>query len=269
MTLNLGDPFEVKHQDWIRQRLPSYEQVWQKFIGNNGFDWPLPMEGLTAGQEEKRKAFYQAHYTVAIQCFSIDQSLTRVADTLGRVKDVDDLHKEFDFLVNFINAIGIVRDNFVIMDNALDLNGTIAIQLQEFYRVRSHVLHGPHLPYAVDDGYLKIPPIANENETPTDWHNRALWEDMDTNTFVFAADFCSDTGERLFALIARLHAAIYSAACSFFAERTINWSKRKQIISNTVKSLGMNTPLISMGSGNVGMWMLINGKKQPPYSPLG
>ena len=174
MTLNLGDPFEVKHQGWIRQRLPSYENVWQDFIGNNGFDWPLPMEGLTMEQEEKRKAFYQAHYTIAIQCFSIDQSLTRVAETLGAVMDVDDLHQEFDFLVKFINAIGIVRDNFVIMDSALDLNGTIANRLQEFYRVRSHVLHGPQMPYAIDDGYLKIPPIANENETPTDWHNRAL-----------------------------------------------------------------------------------------------
>jgi hypothetical protein len=264
MTLDWGDPFELKHKEWLRSRLPSYEKVWRDFIGNNGLHQPLPIKGLTKDQKSRRESFYQAHFTVALQCFNIDESLKRMNETLGQVKDVDDLVNEFAFLLSFITSIGIVRDNFVIMDNALMLNGTVAAELQDFYHIRSHILHGPQMPYTIESDCLKIPPIAGENKTATQWDNKSSWEDMDPSTFVFAADFCMDTGVKLFALITKLHEAIYSGACRYFGGKTIDWSQRQTINVASLIASGMNPSLISIGSGNVGTWFKIGRNKGMP-----
>ena len=102
-------------------------------IGNDGLSRPLPMPGFSPDQEASRCAFYQAHYTVAQRCFSIDERMKQAGETLGKVEDHDELHREFELLRAFMEAIGHVRDMFGKMDDALSLGGSVVNDLQHFY----------------------------------------------------------------------------------------------------------------------------------------
>src|SRR5204862_1396976 len=93
----------------------------------------------------------------------------RANATLGEIKDDEDLRLEFEFLCSFISAIGQVRDMFKIMDDALKLQGQVSGELQEYYDLRSHVLHGPKMPYDTALDFLKIPLIAKRNKSAEEW----------------------------------------------------------------------------------------------------
>jgi hypothetical protein len=251
MTLEQGDPFEVMHKEWLRLRLPSYEGIWRDFIGHDGWCHPLPIDGLDADQEARRRAFYQAHYTMAQRCLSIDDSLKRVDDTLVAVNDHESLRNEFEFLYNLLCAVGHVRDMFVKMDAALKLGGHVGSALQEFYDIRSHVMHGPQMAYVIEEGFLKIPAIATRNKLGNEWDDESCWDDMDPSTFCFAADFCRDTGNAFFALVNKLHPAIYEGAFRLFGGKKVNWSQRVAIYQKVSVSHGGIAPSFCAGSGNV------------------
>ena len=148
------------------------------------------MPGLSPDQEASRCDFYQAHYTVAQRCFSIDERMKQqAAETLGKVVDHNELHREFELLRAFMEAIGHVRDMFGKMDHALSLGGSVVDGLQHFYSQRSHVMHGTWMPYAIDSGFLKIPLVAKENESSNEWNSNSRWDDMDASNFIFTTDF--------------------------------------------------------------------------------
>ena len=226
MNLDQGDPFEIRHKDWLRSRLPAYEGIWSDFIGHDGFGRPLPIHGLSRDEEKRRTAFYQAHYTMALKCLSIEEAMGRANATLGEIKDDEGLRLEFEFLYSFISSIGHVRDMFKVMDDALKQRGQVSDEFQEYYDLRSHVLHGPQMPYDVASGYLKIPLIARRNKVEGEWDDASDWLAIDPGTFVLAAEFCVDTGTSFFALVNKLHPAIYAGACRFFGGKRVAWTQR-------------------------------------------
>lgn len=228
MLLEKGDAFEVSHANWLRAKLPHYEAIWADFIGNDGRAHPLPIPGLDDDKEARRRRFYQAHYTIAQRCLSIDESMQRGAETLGAVGDADDVGKEFDLLFEFMSKIGSVRDLFKAMDTALKLNGKASDPLQEFYDMRSHVMHGPLMPYLVDDGLLKIPPMAKRNKGANEWESKSLWEEVDPSSFVYAAEFCTKTGEAFFNVVNTLHAKVRAGAYAFFDGKKVDWTQWKE-----------------------------------------
>jgi len=261
MNLEHGDPFELEHSHWLRSRLPNYEKVWAAFIGYDGLSRPLPIPGLHPDVEVLRQEFYQAHYTMAHRCFSIDQMLKRATETLGKVEDHDELHREFEFLYIFMGAIGHVRDMFVKMDHALSLGGSVGNALQDSYDLRSHVIHGPQMPHVIEAGLLKIPPIATRNKSANEWDDKSLWADMDATNFVFAAEFCEQTGEEFFKLINKMHPKVFDGADRLFKGRRVDWSRRKTSHGMDRRfSMFVQPPLI-LGSGNVSQAIVIYGTK--------
>jgi hypothetical protein len=256
MTLDKGDPFEVLHQKWLREMLPFYEVVWRDFIGNDGSNYPLPIDGLTPDQANRRCKFYQAHYTMALRCFAIHEIMQRASERLVAVDDNESLRKEFEFLYQFMASIGHVRDMFKIMDDALKLRGSVVGQLQEFYDVRSHVLHGPQMPYFVDveHGFLNIPRVAARNKVEGEWDDACCWYDMKPDMFITAADFCFDTGRDFFATVNKIHSAIHAGAASLFDGKRIDWSRR--VVIPLLEGFQTTMPMsIGIGSGNARIMM--------------
>lgn len=251
MILEQGEPFEMTHKQWLRERLPSYEQVWRDFIGYDGFCRPLPIRGLSPELERRRRTFYQAHFTIAKRCFSIDELLKRTNDALVAIQSHEDLWKEFEFLYVLMGAIGHVRDMIIKIDDALRLGGKICEPFQDFYSLRSHILHSPQMPFFVDSGFLKIPLIATRNKTAEQWDDASHWDDMDPSTFVFASDFCRTTITDFFALINTVHPAIYDGADRLFGGRKVDWSRRTAEARMTI--VDGPTFLTNMAAGSANM----------------
>jgi hypothetical protein len=222
MNLESGDQFENHCADWIRANLPSYENIWSAFIGHNGRGWPMAISGLNADQERRRKKFYQAHYSFAFACFQLGRFVDSIDDNLGKSKGFDGFAKDQVTLTSVMAYVGQVRDMFKQIDEALGMHGAILNPMQEFYVLRSHVLHGPRLPYQLEDGCVKIPKIAGGNAKVGEWDDKALWEDTDPKQYVFIADFCRITFTELMALVNKLHPAIFDAANKLLDGRRVD-----------------------------------------------
>jgi hypothetical protein len=221
MKLENGDAFENKCAGWLREKLPWYEKVWQEFIGHRGDGWPLLVEGLSDEEEKKRKKFYQAHYTFAVNCYCLDHLVKNSDEQIGSVKNFESFMSVHKDLILFISLIGNVRDMFKIMDDALSLKGKIVSRLQEFYDKRSHVIHGPRIPSQVEKGFFKIPIIAAENKQFGEWDDKSIWEEVEKKNFVYIQDFYRNTLNELYKEINNLHPQIYEGAKIFFKNRKL------------------------------------------------
>jgi hypothetical protein len=222
MTLESGDMFEVTNADWIRANLPSYESVWQEFIGHDSFGWPLPIAGLSPERERDRQRFYQAHYSFARTALKLHGCSEEIVTNLGDVTDYSKFERMQDNLSNYAMYLGHVRDMFKIMQEALHTHLDFYGPLQSFYAQRSHLIHGPRLPFRIMDGMLMIPRIAGENKTDEEWDNNSTWLDIPPEKFVLLGDFVSDSTGEFFKLVNSLHAKVFGAACSFFEGRKIS-----------------------------------------------
>jgi hypothetical protein len=59
-----GDILERYYASFIRENILAYEEIWMRYIGNNGtaqmIDWP----SLDDEEKKKRKLFSQDHYSI-------------------------------------------------------------------------------------------------------------------------------------------------------------------------------------------------------------
>ncbi len=221
MKLEQGDAFEQAHAKWLRQELPHYESLWSAFIGHDGDGWPLPIANLTSEEQLRRNKLYQAHYSAAVGCYQIDELINEIDSRLGEVRDFAAFMREHRHLIGVMSWVGHVRDMYKQMDEALGLAGTVYLPLQDFYALRSHVMHGPRMPVRICDGLIQIPRVARQNKTSSEWDDKSYWEDFKDAEFVFLADFCAQTKEDFFKLVREMHGTIYSAACDLFGSRRV------------------------------------------------
>jgi hypothetical protein len=221
MRLEQGDAFEQAHATWLRQELPHYETLWSAYIGHAGDGWPLPLANLTDDEASRRRKMYQAHYSAAVGCFQIDESLREIEARLGEVRDIDSFMREHRHLNSIMGWVGHVRDMYKQMDEALALSGAAYMPLQDFYALRSHIMHGPRMPIRIVDGLVQIPRVARQNKTSAEWDDKSYWEDFKGAEFVFLADFCTQTRAEFFSLVREMHAKTHSAACELFGSRRI------------------------------------------------
>jgi len=221
MKLEEGDAFESEYADWIRERLPSYEPIWSAFIGHDGRGWPLPIDGLNQQEERNRKKFYQAHYTFAVQVHQLDKLIRSIDAKAGTVGKLSEFLAEQRGLTQVVTLTGQIRDMFKIIDEALLMEGALCGPLQDFYAMRSHVLHGPRMPVRLEDNFLMIPKIALQNAAFGEWDDKSTWDEIDADSFVYFADFCRSLGDELFALLGELHPKVFPAADKYFQGRRV------------------------------------------------
>jgi hypothetical protein len=233
MKLEEGDAFEVLNSQWLRERLPTYEPVWSAFIGHGGKGRACLMNGLTAEQEANRKRFYQAHYTLAVQARELEKILDSFSRSIGIVESPHAFLSAQRELFFVMALVGHIRDMLGIIDAALKMGGSLVGPAQEFYDVRSNVIHGPRVAAQVENGVLMIPRIAGRNAVIGEWHDKALWDEMEHAAFEPVPDFTDALRSDFFALINQLHPKIFAAADHYFEARRIE------------VPLAENTPLAS------------------------
>jgi len=217
MTLEHGDHFEQAIAGWLRENLPTYETVWQEFIGHDGNGRPRSL-GLSQEKEDARIIFYQAHYSFALSAYRLDCITKNENENVTPICNVEDFwpHQERFFL--FMVYLGHIRDMFEKMDGALSAKGELCSAFQEFYDQRSHVIHGPRLPIEFDDTSWKIPVIATRNPEQGEWTDAVPWGSVDSNKTVYVADFLFETRNHVFKLINSKHQALYSVAKKYFGK---------------------------------------------------
>ncbi len=247
MNLECGDAFERENAEWIRNNLPTYEAVWRQFIGNAGNNRMLPMHGLHPELEKRRKAFSQAHYSLAVYCFQLDKSFKKAATSVGEIGGPTALHRDLELLRKVVTLIGSIRDMLKQIDESLKLNGSLYGPLQEFYVIRSALLHGPQPPHCYVDGLLKLPKFAGINPKRGEWDDKQDWENVDICSFVYFSDFCDELKNSFHQLLNRQTPQIFDGADRLFG--TSVSSQNDASVFPITQSSGSADPLLQGSSG--------------------
>ena len=212
MNLENGDQFERENAYWIRQYLPTYETVWREFIGNDGTAHPLELKGLSKEKIPARRRFYQAHYSMAQSAKKIVDIVASLEYVILKAEAEHSCQEQFDLLFCLLSRVGHVRDMIRKMDAALGMEGEAVNPLQIFYDLRSHLTHGPQMPFLIENDMLKIPMIGGRNPTESEWDDDKAWEQMKPETFTLLSTFCDETVKEFFEQLTSIHQKIYSAA---------------------------------------------------------
>jgi hypothetical protein len=228
-TLESGDLFERTHASWLRSRLPSYEQVWSTFIGNDGCNQQLDL-GLSHDKESERKRFAQAHYSFALSAFQIDRIANSALEEKFPVKpSLEQYLAGYETLFLFIAYIGHVRDMLKQMEDSLAAPGELSTPFRDYYAQRSHVIHGPQFPIALDEISWLIPRFAGTNEHPGDWGKNPSWNNVAADRMQYALDFIRATRTELFSMICLVHPKVFAVAKRFFEGHQMVWPDKSAL----------------------------------------
>lgn len=200
-TLEQGDLIERGNASWIRDNIPAYEKIWQRYIGNNGRGQPLKIEGLETSVQVRREKFYQAHYSMMVALLQLRNICDEYNVSLGQVKEENFVTQYLQVLrdvMAFMCFLGWVRDMMFRIDSALQLHDRVAKRFQTFYEQRNNYLHSAILSQRIDgDGLLSMAVPAGNTELGSDWFSKSLWSESDSKRFLLVPDFMRETLQKL------------------------------------------------------------------------
>jgi hypothetical protein len=176
-----GDLLEKTYSQFILSYLPTYEKVWQLYIGNIGDDTKAKIPGYPPERKEKRQTFSEHTYTV-LQSIVL---MNRLLEKKAFEKTPNDLEKKLDLhedILLFFSHVGRIRDN--ITDAATCLLNIDIKKLEEqfdgFYHTRHIPVHGRIIPIIFKrNGEVEMPVLSKNDEDPTGWnHKTNNWPDI-------------------------------------------------------------------------------------------
>ncbi len=184
VTLDDGDGVERENAAWLRSRLPEYETLWKRFIGNDGSNRHLHIANLGSITEAKREAFTQAHYSLMRAVLDLRDIAEGFSNhKAGRLTITDErrVHREWTC---FMAYLGRLRDMAEKMDNALGTGERIWRRFDDFYSQRNNVLHSPISAQQIDCNYLQVAVPAKRTPIAKTWTQASRWSDACEMTFV-------------------------------------------------------------------------------------
>ena len=200
-TLEQGDLIERENASWIRDNMPVYEKIWQRYLGNDGRGQPVKVQGLESSVQVRREKFYQAHYSMMVALLQLRDIRDEFQVSLGQVNQanfVAEYMRVSRDVTAFMCFIGCVRDMMVRIDSSLQLHGDVATRFQSFYEQRNNYLHSAILSHRIDDdGLLSMAVPAGNTESNSDWYSKSLWSESDFKRFVPIPDFTQETLQKL------------------------------------------------------------------------
>lgn len=225
MILEDGDPFEQKYASWIREHLPYYEQIWAAFIGNDGSGTPCPMLGLDSEKEISRQRFCQAHYSfVAMLRIAWDKA--NLFDEEKSEYTVETMEIAIERFFFMMASVGYVRDMFEKIEYALGIKqeSTLSLPLDNLYKQRSNIIHGPRLCGRFEGGLFKIPKLAGATPTEEEWSDKMIWPDASELKHYPIHEVARDLVNDLMAAVKQCHAKVFNAADRHFEKGRISAS---------------------------------------------
>ena len=199
-----GDVLERGSADFIRQRLPEYNRLWSRYIGNDGRA-QLPFEdALSPNLQAKRKESAVFTYTAleAILCANevVADIESRQLGAEKRKVSTSDYLWALNGLVLFYAQIGRVVDALKHLSKLWHDN-QLWKPLDEYYQQRNNVLHEASVPCRFEgNGLLLVVEPEGANPDERRWGAHRTWSDA--NNMVVSA--LPDLSARVFGTVVQL-----------------------------------------------------------------
>ena len=195
-----GDVLEQNYLTIIREKIPAYEEIWKRYIGNNGNAQIISIEDLPDEENNKRIIFSQYHYSAFESIVCISHIIEEV-DQLP-LDSISNYLKLNNCFLAFQAHAGRIRDCVKKMGEIFNLDN-LHFELEEYYQQRNEVLHGSKVPFMIIDGFYAIPKIKGIAEDIDKWHDKMCWGEIKAkeDNFKFLYDHLVESFSNITALL--------------------------------------------------------------------
>ncbi len=193
ISLN-GDELEKKYTDLIRSNIPNYEEIWKRYIGNDGSANIVQITSLNTEEETKRKRFAQYHYTLLESTVCIKIIVDEITEL--KIDNIDNYLKSNNLFISFQAHAGRIRDCIKKLGEQCG-KPNLFQKIDEFYKCRSQILHGCKIPFILLDSEYLIPQIKGIEDNPKKWDDTMDWKDIEVDDYQFIVDYLKGTYDEL------------------------------------------------------------------------
>lgn len=270
LTLEEGDLFERTHAQWLREHLEGYEDIWSRFIGNDGNSRALPIEGLNPEAQSAHKMFCQAHYSLGLFTHLLVNSAKRAIAQLHEsvksktTRTCESYLRDTENITLFLALLGQSCDMVEEIARSLGDNA-IAKSVSQFMKERNNAIHAARIPMAEDYAGIKIA-IISRHENEPGYRNRIPWDAVNGDDFQYLEQWIEETSSDFLAVLKDpVYPMIGKAASKRFGGREIrpvnlrapSYLDNISAESSSVESFRAELPPKPITTLNIG----ISGKK--------
>lgn len=195
LKLESGDAVERQEAEWIRLTIPLYEDIWGRYIGNDGSNRALELRNASPGFSKQRDRFNQCHYSILISLLILRSENERYQQSCGQMVSVDSYLETIRDLTGFMAQVGRLRDLFESISNLLGLGTSLWLPFDDLYKSRSAVIHGAVVPFQIEDGLVLVPSFETSTQQNSVWSSKAVWGDCELSHFTPLSDYMRLTFE--------------------------------------------------------------------------
>ena len=141
---NHGDLLERHYSSLIQERIPSYARMWADYIGNDGASRALPVPNANESFLRTRDKYWERLYTLF-------ESLALSWRIEEEVQQIEDARRPQEYMRNLNLWLGFYAHQGRIHDMVKTVAGDLSRPellrpLEEYWKQRNIVLHGPKVP---------------------------------------------------------------------------------------------------------------------------
>jgi len=243
---NHGDLVERQAASFISTSLPSYEEIWKRYIGHKGNGKMADMIKINESDEAVRRNFAQHHYTV-LESIYFMKLLVDDASTVQQINSFDPYRKTIDQIMAFQAHSGRLRDN---MEKCFSVIGKKAEakksqeQLDTFYKERHVFIHGRKVPFGLDsDNLFKISKIKHDTTDNVGFGLEMPWEQIQDNDLQYLEHSLSESFQRLVSIVNGLLSNLLEFINNLMSDKKLTLEPPATNIYSAISISGGTTPI--------------------------
>lgn len=220
-----GDNIEREYYDFISQNLPSYVQIWESFIGNDGHCHPLPLSNTNDEIDNKRDFVNQLIYTslISIICMKLIADNSKLVST-GENKSLSMINEVITFHAHCGRAYNSIEKLFATL-KIRDLSSVKT--MQQYWETRCTVIHEHQFPYLWEGAAFLI---------NTDYDKDSKWDQTNLDDLEYVDDYYSSFIEGFVPLVNQSYSVFYSHLNDYMKKNTISLTDYPLQVQSTIES---------------------------------
>lgn len=250
-----GDWLEKVSAEFVLDKIPAYEQIWQIFIGHDQKGNKLDLDGANATTKEIQTKFAQSHYTI-LESLYFMKDLVREASLIKEVNSFADYQKAINIYVLFHSYSGRIKDNMFKCFECLagkSQEDTLKNEFESFWHQRCIVLHGKKVPIVINS--TTAIQFARLKRTTSDsgFGLESSWSNVTAEDFQDLAVHLDETFTELSKLTSNQLNRLFGCVKKFLKENNLKLLELKDstLISNVVFKQDSNLSFVSASAVNV------------------
>lgn len=194
-----GDMLEIKAANYIRNKIPAYEETWKRYIGHQGRGIMAEMTNITPEQDLQRRNFSELHYTILESMFQMNKISER--QNMKQINSFETYTEILDQLMLYQAYAGRIRDNVIEAFTVLgkkDLATSAQEALDKVYSERHVFVHRRKVPFSLDEDQLFLTAMPKSSSTATiGFGKNMLWSDVTKDDLIHLDDYFEKSVEEL------------------------------------------------------------------------